>query len=334
MPERGGGETRVRPMWSGTIAFGLVALPVSLYTAQRSSRVSLRMLGPEGDPLERRYFSSHDEAKELSDDDIVRGFPVGDGEFVLVEDEEIEALAPDKSMEIDLSRFVDLSEVDPTLFERGYFLAPDRGALKAYRLLARSMEEAQRAGIATFVMRGTEYLVAILAEDGLLRAQTLRFFDELRTPEDVGLPDLSDADATRVRAFARLIDALEAKRLDPELLRDEASRRLRELIASKLEAAGGAAVDDAGDDDAADAPDAETIDLMDVLKRSLAQDEDVPAADADAPAADAPADAAAAADDLDGLTRAELYERAQALDVPGRSSMNKAALVAALRERG
>jgi DNA end-binding protein Ku len=242
-----------------------------------------------------------------------------------VADEEIEALAPDKSMEIDLSRFVDLSEVDPTLFERGYVLAPDRGALKAYRLLARSMEEAPRAGIATFVMRGTEYLVAILAEDGLLRAQTLRFSDELRTPEDVGLPDLDDADATRVKAFACVIDALEAKRLDPELLRDEASRRLRELIASKAEGAGAAARDDAGAD--ADAPDPETVDLMDVLKRSLAHDEDA------APDA-AAGDAAAPAEALDGLTRAELYERAQALDVPGRSSMTKAALVAAVRERG
>ena len=329
MPKGGGDKPHVRPMWSGTIAFGLVAMPVSLYSAHRSSRVSLRMLGPEGDPLERRYFSSLDDTKALSDDDIVRGYPVGDGEFVLVEDEEIEALAPDKSMEIDLSRFVDLSEVDPTLFERGYFLAPDRGALKAYRLLARSMEEAQRAGIATFVMRGTEYLVAILAEDGLLRAQTLRFFDELRTPEDVGLPDLDDADAKDVKAFARVIDALEAKRLDPDLLRDEASRRLRELIEAKVAAAGGTAGDDAATD--ADAPDPETVDLMDVLKRSLAQDEDAPA---EAAAADAATtDAAATAEDLDGLTRAELYERAQALDVPGRSSMNKAALVAAVRER-
>lgn len=325
MPKAGDDVHRVRPMWSGTIAFGLVAMPVSLYSAHRSSQVSLRMLGPKGDPLERRYVSSLDEAKALSDDDIVRGYPVGDGEFVLVEDDEIEALAPDKSMEIDLSRFVDLSEVDPTLFERGYFLAPDRGALKAYRLLARSMEEAQRAGIATFVMRGTEYLVAILAEDGLLRAQTLRFFDELRTPEDVGLPDLDDVDAEDVKAFARVIDALEAKRLDPDLLRDDAGRRLRALIASKAEGAGGSDAEAADAD--ADAPDPETVDLMDVLKRSLAQDED-------GPAAAAASEPTATAEDLDGLTRAELYERAQALDVPGRSSMNKAALAAAVGERG
>lgn len=86
----------------------------------------------------------------------MRGYPIGDDRFVVVEDEELEALDPEKSHEIDLSRFVDQDEVDPMLFERGYFLAPDRGALKAYRLLAKTMEEAGRVGIAAFVIRDTE----------------------------------------------------------------------------------------------------------------------------------------------------------------------------------
>lgn len=114
----------------------------------------------------------------------MRGYEVEKDRFILVDDEELVALAPEKSQEIDLKRFVELSEIDPVYFERAYFLAPDRDAVKAYRLLARTMEEAGRAGIATFVMRGKEYLVAIIAEQGFLRAETLRFHDELRIPGD------------------------------------------------------------------------------------------------------------------------------------------------------
>ncbi len=309
-------------MWSGTVAFGLVSLPVSLYPATRSTRASLRLVDADGTPLERRYFSPQS-GKVLESDDLVRGYPVGEERFVTVEDEELEALAPEKSQEIDLSRFVSADEIEPTYFQRSYFLAPDRGGLKAYRLLARTMEEAGRAGIATFVMRDTEYLVAILAEDGILRAQILRFHDELRSPNDVGLSE-PESDARAVDELRAAIAERASDELDRSLLRDSASRRLLELVESKREA--GEDVVEMETDTDRDEDQAEEIDLMQVLKRSLDRDQD----EEDATAAGAD-DAEATSGDLQRRTKEELYQRARELDVDGRSRMTKQELVDAIR---
>ena len=138
------------------------------------------MLDQDGTPLARRWFSQ--DGTWLDDDDIVRGFEVDDDKYVVVTDEELEALEPRKSRDIDLRRFVPREAVDPRYFEHGYLLAPASDSTKAYRLLAAVMEETDRAGIATFVMRDKEYLVAILSENGVLHAVTLRFADELRSP--------------------------------------------------------------------------------------------------------------------------------------------------------
>jgi DNA end-binding protein Ku len=327
-PSEGDAAPRLRPFWSGTIAFGLVSLPVQLYSANRTSRASLRLGDEEGTPLSRRYVSSVD-GRALESDEIVRGFAIDDG-FVVVEDDELEALAPERSQEIDLSRFVDVAEVDPTLFERGYFLAPQRGAVKAYRLLARTMEEAGRAGIATFVMRGKEYLVAIVAEDGILRAETLRFADELRTPDAVGLPDLADAplDERLVARLERAVDELADDHLDRSLLVDRGSRALLELVRAKL--AAGEGIKEAPEEErAAVAPD-ESADLMELLKRSL-EDDDA-AASGEGPASDSEP-GASGSEDLERLDKATLYAKAQEVDLPGRSRMTKDELVDALRRR-
>ncbi|MEX2542412.1 MAG: Ku protein [Trueperaceae bacterium] len=266
MPEAKKSERpRLRPFWSGTIAFGLVSLPVSLFVANRGKRVSLRLVDDDGTPLSRRYLCPAEE-KPLSNDEIVRGYEVAKDEFVVVSDDELDALAPEKSQEIDLRRFVALSGIDPVYFERAYFLAPDKGASKAYRLLARAMEESGRAGVATFVMRGKEYLVAIIAEKGILRAETLRFHDELRSPEQVGLPALEEVEAARVEELEREIDALADEELDRSELADRQADRMLELVQRKLESG----------DDVVAAPEElepeegdQTIDLMQVLKQSL-----------------------------------------------------------------
>jgi DNA end-binding protein Ku len=312
---------RARPFWSGTIAFGLVSLPVSLYPANKTSRVSLRMVDAEGVPLGRRYFGGGGE-RPLERDDIVRGYEVEDGSFVIVEDDELESLAPERSQEIDLTRFVDLAEIDPTFFERGYFLAPKPGAIKAYRLLAHTMEDAGRAGIATFVMRGKEYLVALVAQGGILRAETLRFADEHRRPEDVGLPSLTEPDGALVARLEGAIERLAADEVEPAALEDPSGRRLLDLVAAKRAAGEGVverpkSADDATETDAAGGEDA--VDLMAVLKRSLEEAEGAERAD------EVPGD-------LRERTKAELYRLAQDLDVPGRSAMGKDELVEAITQ--
>jgi DNA end-binding protein Ku len=130
---------RPRGFWSGTLTFGLVSVPVDLFPAVRSRRIGLRMLGPEYQPLVRRYFCSAD-GKALDNEDIVRGYENDDGSFTLVDDEELDALAPRKSRDIDLRRFVAREEIPRQLLERPYVLAPSGDSTKAYHLLAETME--------------------------------------------------------------------------------------------------------------------------------------------------------------------------------------------------
>ena len=180
-------------------------MPVLVFPATRHSGVRLRLLSPQGSPARARFYCPSDD-KELAPDEIVRGYELDDGSYILVEDSELEAVEPQKTREIALREFVDLAELPPPLLERGYYLTPQKDATKAYRLLAETMERTNRAGIATFVMRDREYLVAIFAQNGILCAETLRFGDELRDPAAIGLPEVVSAPRERVATFERAIE--------------------------------------------------------------------------------------------------------------------------------
>jgi DNA end-binding protein Ku len=356
-----------RSFWSGTITFGLVSIPVELYPAQRSRRVSLRMVAPDGTPLARRYFCPK-EGRALDRDEIVRGYEIEKDQYVVVTDDELEKLAPDKTRDIDLRRFVPASDIDPVHFERAYYLTPGGNSTKAYRLLAATMEQVGRAGIATFVMRGKEYLVAIFADNGILRAETLRFADEVRSPTDVDLPEPQKPPAAVVKKLEKAIAALSKEGLDEDDLADRSAERLRELVARK---------ERTGEDvvsapEGVDPPSSDgVIDLMEVLKRSLqgrgtprapkttgsrsktspgssskvsaARPRSAKAKNSRARAAKtgrSGSDGARAATGgvgkdpgLADLSKDELYEKAKALDIPGRSGMTKDALVRAIRNR-
>ena len=260
-----GEESSTRPFWSGTITFGLVSVPVDLYPAVRSGRAGLRMLSPEGVPLGRRYYSP-ESGKELDDDEMVRGYEIDKGKYITVTDEELERLEPEKSRDIDLRRFVNKDDIQPIYFQRAYFLAPAGGSVKAYQLLAETMEKSGRAGLATFVMRGKEYLVAILAENGILRAETLRFPDEVRSPKDLGLPRPSRISKTAVRRFEKSIQSRSAKELSRDELRDEQTERLMNLIERKM-----SRHKDIVEAEVAERGPAKVVDLMEVLKKSLAR---------------------------------------------------------------
>ncbi|HLE61600.1 MAG TPA: Ku protein, partial [Pyrinomonadaceae bacterium] len=255
-------ESRVRPFWSGTITFGLVSVPVNLFPATQSSRAALRMLGPEGEPLSRKYYSEKTE-RDLDADEMVRGFEIDKDKYVIVTDEELERLAPEKTRDIDLTKFVKAGEIPPLLFERGYFLTPAANSEKAYKLLAEAMKESGQAGIATFVMRGKEYLVAIFSDNGILRAETMRFADELRSPGDVGLPEKKKVPAAKVRKFETLIKKKTKKTFKPVV--DEQTQRLLKLV-KKKQAKRSNVVEVQGEE----REDGKVIDLVQVLKKSLA----------------------------------------------------------------
>jgi DNA end-binding protein Ku len=264
-------EDRARAFWSGTLSFGLVSIPVELLPAHRTSRGGLRMLDADGTPLARRYYCPADET-EITADHIVRGYELDNGKVVVVTDQELEALAPRKSREIDLRLFVDRDSIDPLYFARSYFLAPGASSGKAYRLLGAVMERTGRAGIATFVMRDKEYLIAIFADGGLLRGETLRFSDEVRSTGDVGLPKPRSVDASALSRMQRAVSALAAKTWNPSELTDP-HEAIRELAERKYKqrkdvvAVGSSPAGETG---------GQVIDLMDVLRQSLAQNNLVP----------------------------------------------------------
>lgn len=222
------------------------------------------MLGPKGEPLARRYFSEKT-GRDLEDDDMVRGYEVDKDKYVIVTDEELERLAPEQSRDIDLRRFVDLQSIPPLYFDRSYFLAPSDGSEKAYKLLAETMQKSDLAGIATFVMRGKEYLVAIFPENGILRAETMRFADEIRSPKEVGLPEKKKLPAATVKKFETLIKKNSDKHLSLKELKDEKTAALLKLVEKKRKQH-----KDIVEVEAPERDQGKVIDLMEVLKKSLA----------------------------------------------------------------
>jgi DNA end-binding protein Ku len=256
-------QPALRLFWSGMITFGLVSVPVALYTASRDRGVKMRMTTEDGTLLKRRYICP-EEDELLESDEIVRAYERGPDEFVVMSDEELAKIAPKKSREIELERFVVRSQIDQRYFDRSYLLAPDRETTKPYRLLAQIMEDTDRVGVGTFIMRGKPHLVAILSDNGILRAQTLRFDQDLRKPESVGLEPAEEPESSVVKKIDRQVRKLEVDELPEELMIDEDAERLLALVESKADA--GQAI---GKLDEKEMESAEVVDLIDILKERL-----------------------------------------------------------------
>jgi DNA end-binding protein Ku len=219
------------------------------------------MLDHDGQPLSRKYYSEKTN-KDLDADEMVRGYEYAKDKFVVVTDEELERLAPDKSRDIDLTRFVKADTVPPILFERGYYLTPASNSEKAYKLLVEAMKETDEAGIATFVMRGKEHLLAIFSDNGILRAEAMRFPDEVRTPKEIGLPEKPKVTPAAVKKFATLISKKTKRTFTPA--KDETAAQLLRLV-NKKKSKRGSVVEVEPDE----APASNVVDMMEILKRSL-----------------------------------------------------------------
>jgi len=179
-------------------------------------------------------------------------------------DEELERLAPKQSRDIDLRLFVKQETIPPLYFDRSYFLVPASGSEKAYRLLVDTIEQNDLAGIATFVMRGKEYLVAIFPENGILRAETMRFPDEVRTPKSVGLPEKKKVSRLMVTKFENLIKKKTKRELPTSHLKDQQTDQLLKLVEKKR-----ARHKDVVEVEVPERKEEKVVDLMEVLKRSL-----------------------------------------------------------------
>ncbi|WP_234370995.1 Ku protein [Streptomyces sp. XY431] len=200
-----------RPMWTGVLTFGLVTVPVALYTATSSHDVRFHQLQRGTSDRVRNKRVNERTGREVEFSEIVKGFEVTEGEYVVVEPEELEQISPGRSRTIDIAGFVDLADIDPIFFDKTYYLGP-RGKeyQKVYALLVEALASAGKAGLAMFAMRGKEYLTAVRSENGLLELHTMHFADEVRDARtEVGdLPEKTELSAQEVRTAEQLIGML------------------------------------------------------------------------------------------------------------------------------
>src|SRR5215203_765111 len=226
-----------RAIWSGTISFGLLNVPVRLYSAVARRSIALREIR-ESDSARikhRRVAEGTDE--EVPYENIVKAYELSPGQYVPLSKDEMAALAPEKTRAIDVQDFVDIEEIDPMYFDSPYYLGPADGAEKAYSLLAKAMESSGKAAIARFVFRNKEHLAAIRASDGVLTLTTMRFHDEVVPASELDdlVPDKKPKVAKREQEMAeQLIDSLSTE-FEPNSYRDEYREQLLALIEQKAE---------------------------------------------------------------------------------------------------
>jgi DNA end-binding protein Ku len=224
-----------RPVWSGSISFGLVNVPVKAYSAVRDHDVHFHQLDKTTGSRVRHRKVAEDSGKELDAADVEMGFEISKGRYVKFNRQELNELRPASTKSIEVNEFVALDEIDPIYYERTYWLAPDgEGAAKAYQLLLAAMEERERVAIGTVVMRNKQYLAAIRPLDGALAMSTMRFADEVVPRSAVeGVPSRRAKPApTTLRMATQLIDGLAAE-WNPDQYHDTYVEELRKRIKAK-----------------------------------------------------------------------------------------------------
>jgi DNA end-binding protein Ku len=248
----------MRPIWSGSISFGLVSVPVRMYSATESKELRFHF-------LDRRDMSpvgyekvSKESGKTVPPDEVVRGFEIEKGQYVPIEDEDLDRLDIELTHSIDILDFVDLGEIDPIYFRKAYYLLPQEGAEKPYRLLVRALEETGKVGIAKVVIRNKQHLAALRASEGRLVLETMYYADEIRQPEAV------DGDAKlkkpEVEMAKSLVENL-SDRFKPEKYDDNYRKELLELIRAKAK---GKELPEPKEEE-----DGEVVDLMAALRESV-----------------------------------------------------------------
>ncbi|HUR22247.1 MAG TPA: Ku protein [Acidimicrobiales bacterium] len=252
-----------RPIWSGAISFGLVNVPVKVFSATSSKDVRFHQLDGKSKSRIKQKRVSVATGEEVPYEDLIKAFEIAPDNYVTVTPEELEALDPKASKTIDIEDFVDLDQIDPVYYERPYYLVPDKGGQKAYALLRNAMRETNKVGIARVVLRTKQYLAAIRPKDDALVMETMLFSDEVNPLDELDLPG-PDVDVTeREEKMARsLIDSLTTD-FEPSKYRDEYRERVLQLIEQK--ASGQEIV---VEDTAEEAP--RVVDLMAALEASLA----------------------------------------------------------------
>jgi DNA end-binding protein Ku len=258
----------MRTIWNGSISFGLVNIPIGLALATQRNDVAFRTLHREcGTPIKQKRWCPHHE-REVEPDELVKGWEVAKGEFVIVEESDLEAVALTRSQSIDILRFVKLADVDPVYFDRTYYLAPASAdaARRPYVLLLRAMQETGMAAVGKFVLWGKENLCLIRAQGETLAMETLFFADDVRNKGEIEeAVEATEVRKAELQLAEQVIESLVGE-WKPEDFENEYRRDLKAMLDAKL----------AGEQIARPEPIAETpvIDLMEALRRSVADAQD------------------------------------------------------------
>ena len=226
-----------RAIWSGSISFGLLNVPVKLYSAVSKQTVSFRELREgDGSRIKHKRVAEED-GKEVPYEKIVKGYEITPDQYVVITRDELEEIDPKKTRAIEIKDFVDLDDIDPIYFEHPYYLGPDKGAEKAYALLAKAMRDERKVAIARFVLRNKEHLAAIRPMDGVLTLTTMRFADEVVSPDQLDGVEVSDGRKLEKRELemAKELIASLSSDFDAEQYRDEYREELLALIERKAQ---------------------------------------------------------------------------------------------------
>jgi DNA end-binding protein Ku len=300
-----------RAIWTGSIAFGLVNVPVRMYSAVEEHTLHFNLVhAPDGSRIGYEKICKAED-KPVPDDEIVKAFEYEKGEWVYMTDEDFEAAAAENHRTIDIRAFVPFEDLDPIYFERTYYLGPEENGERVYALLARAMADSGLAGVAKWVMRDRQNLGLLRVRDGAIALERMHFADEIRSAEGIAPGDVK-LDKNELEMAAQLIEQYAGK-FEPEEYRDTYRDALCEIIEAKRK----------GEEvrvQAEPEPEAPT-DLMAALRASVEA----------ARGRRRPASARNGDASLEGKSKEELYELAKKADIPGRSEMSKDQLVEALR---
>jgi DNA end-binding protein Ku len=248
----------MRAIWSGAISFGLVSVPVRMYSATESKELRFHFL--HKDDLQPIGYDKvrKDTGERVDPDEVVRGFEIEKGRYVPIEDEDLDRLDIELTHSIDICDFVDLDEIDPIYFRKAYYLLPDDGAEKPYRLLVRALEETGKVGIAKVVIRNKQHLAALRPYDGILVLETMYYADEIRKPEKVnGKARVQKAEVEMAKSLVEnLSDGFKPEKYD-----DTYRKELLDLIRTKAK---GAKLPEPQEEE-----EAEVVDLMAALRESV-----------------------------------------------------------------
>jgi DNA end-binding protein Ku len=224
-----------RAIWSGSISFGLVNVPVKMTTAVSQKDVRFHQLhAADNTRIQQKRFCPAD-GEEVPYEQIVKGYEIAPGQYVVITPEELSSLDPVATHTIDIEEFVDLDQIDPIYFDHPYYLVPDARAGKPYALLSRAMERSGKVAIARMVLRTKQYLTALRAKDGALVMATLLYADEVLPIEELDVPGLEvELSERELQMAEQLIESLTEK-FDPDKFRDEYREKVMELIEQKAE---------------------------------------------------------------------------------------------------